>query len=356
MCIRKNADGTSQIMIQIANRLSEQLQKFRFPGFASLATTTAARTTRLLNARMAELTPLSISLPLDKKTKAVLSDQDSYKAKVKERSFMPDNSQKHDFGSKYRDIRSASPSALDEAFGGKKPPMDPATPLPFLANQLLEKSRVDALSPDTGPITASASFLTGNSMATDLRDKLQPRRQAYQSSNSNAHAPITVEASPSPSLSANVTKEQRADITDKDGYRVPAGESYPSGQEDNANDELETESDLETHAGDDDFNYSTHLEEDDEGYDSLHSQFKNVRIRKRQRDDAEDAEDHDEAWHGDGVAHLDGDGKKKALNVRLTDEEGTRQGKKSKTAKITSATDSCQDARGNEEKQGGGLT
>lgn len=155
---------------------------------------------------------LGISLPLDKKTERVLSDQDSYEAKVKERILMPDDSQKHDFGSRYRDLRSASPSALDE---------------------------------------------------------------------------------------------------------------------------LETESDLETHAGDDDFNHSTHLEEEDEGYGSLHSQFKNVRIRKRQRDDVEDTEDHGGAWQGDGLAHLDGDGKQKAVKMRLTDEERTHQGKKSRTDDAT---------------------
>lgn len=349
MCIRKNADGTNQVMICMANRLPEQLQKFHFPGFAPLATT-AARTERL-----AELTPLSISQPLDKKTKRGLSAQASYEAKVKKRSFMPDDIQKHDLGSKYRGIRSASTSALDEAFGGKKPPIYPAAPLPFLTNQLLEKSRVDALSPNTGLIAARTSCLAGKSMATDLRPKLQAQRQANQPSNLNTHAPITAEASSSPSLSTNVTKEQLAKITAKGDYRLPAGESYPSDQEDNANDELETESDLETHAGDDDFNYSTHLEEEDEGYDSLQSHFKSVKIRKRQRDDVEDAEDHNEAWQTDGLAHFVGDGKQKTVKMRLTDEERTRQGKKSRTAKLISATDSSQAARVNEKTEGVGL-
>ena len=186
---------------------------------------------------MAELTPLSISLPLGKKTKeVVLPDRDSYEARVKERSFKPDG----------------------------------------------------------------------------------------------------------------ITKEQIANITDKDRYRPTPGDPHASDQEEN--DELATESDLETHAGDDDLNYSTNLEEEDEGYDSLQSQFRNVRIRKRQRDDVEDAEDQNEAWQGDGLAHVNGDGKQKARNRHLTDKEHTRQGKKSRTAKTTSVTGNCQDATGNEKK------
>lgn len=154
------------------------------------------------------------------------------------------------------------------------------------------------------------------------------------------------------SISLPLDKKTK-EVLDKDSYRPTPGYSYASDQEEN--DELATESDLETHAGDDDLNHSTNLEEEDEGYDSLQSQFKNVRIRKRQRDDVEDAEDHNEAWQGDGLAHLDSNGKQKALNIHLTDEERTRQGKKSRTAKTTSATDSCQDTRGNEKTQGAGL-
>ena len=123
-------------------------------------------------------------------------------------------------------------------------------------------------------------------------------------------------------------------ITDKDSYRATPADSNASDQEENANGELATESDLETHAGDDDHNYSTNPEGEDEGYDSLQSQFKNVRIRKRQREDVEDAEDHNEAWQGGALTNLDSDGKQKALNKRLTNEERTRQGKKSRTAPI----------------------
>lgn len=278
---------------------------------------------------MAGLTPLSISLPLDKKTKEVLPDRDSYEAKVKKRGVKPDGSQKkQDFGSEYRDTQ------------GKKP---------------FENTRADALSPQTSPDTARASLLSGKSRISDPQHKLQPQGQARQSviPDTDATNIVGTSSSSSPSLSTNITKEQIANVADKDSYRPTPGDSYASDQD--GTDELATESDLETHAGDDDPNYSANPNEEDEGYDSLQSQFKNVRVRKRQRDDVEEAEDHNEVWQGDGLAHLDSNGKQKALNTHLTDEERTRQRKKSRTAKTTSAVDSRQDACGDEGTQGAGL-
>ena len=351
MCIRKNPHGTSHIIIYMSDLSLEQLQKFHFPGFPPLVRTTAARTTRLLNAQMAELTPLSISLPPDKKTNEVLPDQDSYEAKLKERSFKPDYTQKHDFGSQYRDIQSTPPSAVDKAYKGKRPPRYPAARLPFLLNKPFENTGVDAIPPNTSPNTAGASFLAGQYMALDLRHKLQPQRHACQLFTSHSHATITAATSSSPPSSTNFTKEQTVNITDKDGYRPTAGYSYPSDQEEDANDEHAKESDLEIQAGDDDFNYSTILEEKDEGYDNLQSQLKNVRIRKRQRDDVEDAEDDNKAWQEDDAAPLNGNGEKKALKAPLTKEVLAHRGKKSKT----SAANGGHYAYGNEKTPEGGL-
>lgn len=341
--------------INLADLLLEQLQKFQFLGFPSFQTTTTARTTRFLNARMADLTPLSISLPLDQKTKKIQRDQDSYEAKVNKRGFKPDDSQKHDFGSEYRDIRATSPSALDEAHKGKKPPKYSAAPLPFLANQQFENTKIDRFSLKTSPTTAEAPFLAGQFVASDLKCKLQPQEQAPQSFNSDTTTSITTEPSSSPPSSTDFTKVQTANITDKDGYRPTAGDSYSSDQEENADDEHATESDLETHAGDDNFSYAANPEEEDEGYDSLQSRFKNVRIRKRQRDDVEDAEDEHEAWQGADPAHFSGDGKQKTRKLPLTEEECAHRGKKPRTAPTTSAADGGQDAHGTRKTEEGGV-
>ena len=325
--------GTRPFAIDLADPLLEQLQQFQFPDFPPLPTITKARPTRLLNARMADLAPLSISRPLDQKTKEIPRDQNSYEAKLKRRGFKPDDSQKHDFGSEYRDRRTRSPSAVDIVCKDKKPPTYPAAPLLFLANTQFENTKLDPLSPKTSPTTVEAPFLAGQAMASDVEYKLRPQEHARQSFNPDTPPSITAEPSSSLPSSTDFTKEQIASITDKDAYRPTAGEPYPSDQEESSDDEHATESDLETHAGDDDFNYAAKPEEEDEGYDSLQSQFKIVKIRKRQRDESEDAEDDSEAWRGADAAQLDGDGEQTALKLPLTEEERAHRGKKSRTAK-----------------------
>ena len=244
--------------MNVANFLLEQLQKFRFPGVSPIPTTTIARTTRFLNACMANLTPLSISSPLDQKTKNIQRSQDSYETKVKKRGFKPDYDHKHEFGSEYRDTRATLPSAVHEDYEGKKPLRYPATLLPFLV--------------------------------------------------------------------------------------------HSSDQEEDADDEGGTESDLETHAGDDDLSYAANPEEDDEGYDSMRSRFKNVRIRKRQRDDTEDAvDDNIEGRQGAGPSHPNGDGQQKVLSLPLTEEERARRGKRSRRLPTISAADGDQAAHGTRE-------
>ena len=119
-------------------------------------------------------------------------------------------------------------------------------------------------------------------------------------------------------------------FTDKDAYRPTTRDFYPSDQAQDTDDTHALEADLEIHAGDDDFDYP--VDPEDEGYDSLQSQFRKGRIRKRQRDDIEDAEDDKDAWQGTDTAHLDAGRTQKTLETRLREEERTHPGKKSRTA------------------------
>lgn len=208
---------------------------------------------------MADLTPLSISRPLDENRKRARPDQDSYGAKVKRRSFKPDDSPKPDFGSEYRDNR--------------------------------------AISPPSSPATSFNHF----------------------------------------------TQEPMANITDKHAYRPTGTDPYPSDQEEDADDG-------ETHAIDDDLDYAADTEED-EGYDSLESQFKNVIIRKRQRDDLEDAEDDGDLRQAADNGLLDGRRKQNPGNLALTEEERAHRRKKLRTVKRASTADGLgRDVCGTERK------
>ena len=327
--------------MSLTDQLSEQLQRFHFPGFVSLPTTTTARTTKLLNTRMADLTPLSISLPLEKKTKKMWCDQDSYEAKIEKRGFKPGGSHKYDFGSEYRDIPATSPSVGDEACETKRSPNYPAAPLPLVANKSVESSNPDAFPLKT---SAEAPLLAGNLLASDPEYKLQDQGHARQTSSLDTPTFITAETSSSaPSLTQSTT-EQVTNITDRNRNRPIARDCYPSDREENTDDEHITESDLETHADDDALSYT--VGPDDEGYDSLQSQFRDMRIRKRQREDAEDAEDDNMACQGAPTAHSDGGREQKTLKLLLTEKERAHRGKKSRTAKQTLVADGGQDAHG----------
>ena len=242
---------------------------------------------------MADLTPLSISLPLEKKTKKMWCDQDSYEAKIEKRGFKPGGSHKYDFGSEYRDIPATLPSVGDEACETK--------PLSVVANKSVERSNLDAFPLKT---SAEAPLLAGNLLASDPEFKLQDQGHARQKSSLDTPTFITAETSSSaPSLTQSTT-EQVTNITDRNRCRPIARDCYPSDREENTDDEHITELDLETHADDDELSYT--VGPDDEGYNSLQSQFRDVRIRKRQRDDAEDAEDDNMACQGAPTAHSDG--------------------------------------------------
>lgn len=318
---------------------SAQLQRFNFPGFVSLSKTTkTARTTRVLNTRMADLTPLSISLPLDKRTKKVLCDQVSYEARIEKRGFKPDDGPKYDFGSKYRDIRATSPSAVDEACEAKGSRNHPAAASPSMADKSVENYSSGAFHPETSDAPAEAPLLAGKPLASELGNKLQSRGHVSRTKNLDAPTLTTAESSSSVPLSTESTEEQVANITNKDCCRPTAWDSYPSDQEEDIDHERVTESDLETHAGDDDFNHSVGPE--DEGYISLQSKFSNVSIRKRHRDDVEDAaEDDNKAGEKADTAHLDGGRKRKTLKLRSTEGKCAHLGKKSRTAEQSLVAD-----------------
>ena len=336
--------------MNVANFLLEQLQKFKFPGFPQSPSTTIPRTARSLNACMANLTPLSISSPLDQKTKNIQHGQDSYETKVKKRGFEPDCDHKHEFGSEYRDPRATSPSTVHEDHEVKKPLGCPATPLPSLANQPIESTKTNPLSLSNNSAPVGALCSTSQLVASDLKRKIQPQAQARQSFNSNTAICVTAEPSSTSPSPKDLTNQLMTRITDKDGYRAPAGEFHSSDPGEEADTESGTESDLETHAGDDDRSYAANPEEDDEGYDSMRSRFKNVRIRKRQREDTEDAADDDvEGRQGAGPSHSSGDGQQKVLSMQVTEEKRARRGKKSRRAPAISAADGDQDAHGTRE-------
>lgn len=319
---------------------SAQLQRFHFPGFVSLSTTKTARTTRALNTRMADLTPLSISLPLDKKTKNLLCDQNSYEGRIETRGFKLDGGPKYDFGSRYRDIRATSPSAVDEACEAKGSPNHPAAASPSTTNKLVENYSSGTVPPKTGQTPAVAPLLAGNPLASDLGNKLQARRHVSRPKDLDAPTLTTSKSYLSVPSSSESTEEQVANITNKDCYRDSAGGSYPSDQED----DIDMESDLETNAGDDEFSHT--VDPEDEGYDSLHSKVNNVSVRKRHRDDVEDAaEDDNEAGKEGDTAHLDGGRKRKTLKLRSTEGNCAHVSRKLRIAEQNLVADGGRDSR-----------
>ena len=279
----------------------EQLQRFHFPGFMSLPTTKTARTTRVLNARMADLTPLSISLPLNKKIKKVQCDRDSYEAKIGRRPFKPDDTPKHNFGSEYRDIRPAPPSAVDGASKARKSPRHAANLVLSIVNKSAKNSDVNAFPPKAGQSTTRERASVMIPRAPDLERKPQPQGHALQTFISDSSISATARPSPSVPSSIDSAKEHAANRTDKDDHRPIVREAHPSDQDEEDTDyDCATESDLESHPDDEDISYTV----EDSRIHTLRSRFKEVRIRKRGREDGEEAAgDGNEADH---TARLDG--------------------------------------------------
>ena len=265
---------------------------------------------------MANLTPLSISRPLDKKTKTIQSDQDPYEAKIRKGRFRPDDSQNHFFAS------------VEKPHDGRKPSNCQVVLSSFFATP-------DPPSLKPRPITAEATLSAGSPLAFHPEHKAHPQAHASQTLNLDTRNSITTGPSSSALPSTPTSEEQMANITVKDGYWPTAQHSHPSDQEEDSNDEHETESDLETHADDDDFNRAAGPEED-EGYESLQSSFRNVRIRKRQRDEVVDAENDNEARRSAGTTHSGHGPKHETLRPPLLDQERIHRGKRSRIVEKSS--------------------
>lgn len=108
-----------------------------------------------------------------------------------------------------------------------------------------------------------------------------------------------------PSLD-NLTKENVAKLSVVSGRGLRLSIPAHAGNSDaDANDELKIESDLETHADDEAFDYSANLEEDDEDHHVLRSQFKSVALRKRTHAEFEDAGEEKEGSEGKGIANME---------------------------------------------------
>ena len=269
-----------------------------------------------------------------KKTKKVRCDRDSYEVKIGRKAFKPDDTRKHYFGSEYRDMPSAPPSTVDGASKAKKLPQHAADLLPSMANNSAKDSNVNAFPPKTGQSTAKERASVKMPPASDLEHKPQTQGHARQAFNSDI--PISLTARPSTSVpsSTKSAKEQAAIMIHKDGCRPTAREPHPSDQEEEEDTDYDcaTESDLESHPDDDDFNYTANPAVKDDRIDTLRSQLKGVGIRKRGCEDGEDAVgDWNEA---DDTARLDDGKEQESLRAPcLTaeeDETSAHVGKKSR--------------------------
>ena len=121
----------------------------------------------------------------------------------------------------------------------------------------------------------------------------------------------TAEPPSSPFSPTSLNKESLAKLSADLAVRTLKSHSD---SDDDAYDELATESDLESHIGDEDFPYTANPEEDDEGYHSLRSQLNNFGIRKRGHAEIEDAEE-DEVEGSSGLA-----GSERSRNVSQSKE------------------------------------
>lgn len=115
----------------------------------------------------------------------------------------------------------------------------------------------------------------------------------------------TQQGSSTPSRNS-LTKENVAKLSVVSGRGLPVSPSSHAengdGEDEDTNDELQTESDLETHADDEAFHYSANSEENDEGHHVLRSHFKNFTLRKRTHAEVEEAEEERQGNEIDRIA------------------------------------------------------
>ena len=143
----------------------------------------------------------------------------------------------------------------------------------------------------------------------------------------------TAEPPSSPFSPTSLNKENLAKLSADLAVRTLKSHSD---SDDDAYDELATESDLETHIGDEDFPYTANPEEDDEGYHCLRSQLNNFGIRKRGHAEIENAEQ-DEVEGSSGLA-----GSERSRNVSQSKEispldltEGSKQAQRGKKVRFS---------------------
>lgn len=156
---------------------------------------------------------------------------------------------------------------------------------------------------------------------------------------------------PSPT-SLGKEKVDKAGVVSRHGFRIspPAQGENSDADDEGADDELNTESDLETHADDEAYHYTANPEEDDEGHRVLRSQFKSVAIRKRAHAEVEveESEEEKEGSESGGSANKEagddgGDGSQvqKTSVLPMTEQEkgNGRCGKKARTVSGRSLRD-----------------
>lgn len=119
-------------------------------------------------------------------------------------------------------------------------------------------------------------------------------------------ASLTTQQGSVPPSPNSLTKENVAKLSVVSGRGLrplpPPHAGNNDADDEDADDELKTESDLETHADDEAFDYSANPEEDDEDHHILRTRLKSVALRKRTHAEVEDAEEEKEGSEEHGIA------------------------------------------------------
>ncbi|KAL6718866.1 hypothetical protein ACLMJK_003100 [Lecanora helva] len=303
---------------QFFYRSAEQLQRFGFGRFESARTTAKAKN---LNTHLANLTSLSISHRKQSKVKKG-KNSITFEEKIQKKAFKENNTPKLQFGSKYRDAPADDELELEEI-----DKYYPPAPTPFLVPKAPRLSpRRDtsmpallALDSEEAPVAVASKIVSG---ATSGGEKLGKARGVANPGNSAYPTPAPVSTTSysldlDPRLSsaslnsietmstipmgetfASVTKKaspihflKKEEINKLNDFSednprfsssLPTRDGFE--EETDADDELNTESDLETYADDDDFEYVANPEkenEDEHKVESVRAQLKEVRIKKR---------------------------------------------------------------------------
>lgn len=142
------------------------------------------------------------------------------------------------------------------------------------------------------------------SIYPDLGDRsASPHAQRLSSTRPSS---LEVQQRSSSASIASLTKENVAKlpVLSKHCSRTSPPIQIPNSDADDEDDDINTESDLETHADEEAIEYSANPAEEDEGHHILRTQFNKVAIRKRAHAEVDDAEaDDEESGRSGGLAH-----------------------------------------------------